>query len=479
MITSVQLSTLITEVKPTQEDLALTHLSQSAQEFKEIVNDLYGAEKITIGSDSEILSFMHEFETEKGGLSFFDQSKIWSQFEDYRQAFHEYQGMIKDRTLESSLEKLRNIDPHLVNEERYDSDDSLITKFLKTAFYEIRRQIASGTKIDRYVGRVTVLGEMQKRRQATQKVLDIFPKFFATPEPLTSLGQINRLLERCSGNSELEKRRDWFENHLRFYVNPSLGHLMGRELTPPDRVFESTVETTTGVAAKTDPSGPVTQWVGAEAAMVIKMITRSALMNERLANIVNTKLLPLDQIDLIEQHIDNPYTYEITFKSPLVGSTDSVGKGGWGDMAHSRMLMSKKVTVHFDPVKKTISFPKGGFQMGLHLEDFSFLYKKMSYVEGTGLSTFLKYHGYVSTLGSVKHPMHLATTVNRVSVLGDNELGLSIAIHDASDIALPRPGQYPKEGCLSALKENLNSIALTAPELETTFKHMGWRAASQ
>jgi hypothetical protein len=103
----------------------------------------------------------------------------------------------------------------------------------------------------------------------------------------------------------------------------------------------------------------------------------------------------------------------------------------------------------------------------------------MSYVEGTGLSTFLKYHGYVSTLGSVKHPMHLATTVNRVSVLGDNELGLSIAIHDASDIALPRPGQYPKEGCLSALKENLNSIALTAPELETTFKHMGWRAASQ
>jgi len=479
MSTSVQLGTLITEVMPIQEDLALTHLSQSAQEFKKIVNELYEVEKITIGSDSEIISFMHEFETEKGGLSFFDQSKIWSQFEDYRQAFHEYQGMIKDRTLESSLEKLRNIDPHLVNEERYNSNDRLITKFLKTVFYEIRRQITGGTKIDRYVGRVAVLGEMQKRERATQKVLDLFPKFFATPEPLTSLGQINRLLERCSGNSELEKRRDWFENHLRFYVDPSLGHLMGRELTPPVRVFESAVETTTGVPTKRVRSDLVTQWVGADGAMVIEMITRATLMNERLANIVNTKLLPLDQIDLIEQHIDNPYIYEIIFKSPLVGSTDSVGKGGWGDMAHSRMLMSKKVTVRFDPLKNAISFLKGGFQMGLHLEDFSFLYNKMSYVEGTGLSTFLKYHGYVSTLGYLNHPMHLATTVNRVSVLGDNELGLSIAIHDTSDIALPRPGQYPKEGCLSALKDNLNSIELTAPELETTFKYMGWRAASQ
>ncbi len=479
MSISAKLGALITEVNPTQEDLALTYLTQSSLKFKKIVNDCYGVEKITTSSGYEILLFMHGFETERVELSFFNQSKIWSQFKDYQQAFHEYQGMVKNQSLASSLEKLRNIDPYLINEERFNVNDWLITKCLKIVFYEICRQIANGTKIDRYVGRVAALGAMQKREQATQKVLNLFPKFFATLEPPTTLWEVNQLLERCSGNSKLEKRRDWYENHLRFCVDPNLGYLMRRKLTQPVKVFEPAVKPAKEVATNRVQSDLVTQWAGDEGAMIIKMITKATLMNKKLENIVNEKLLPLDQIDLIEQHIDSPYIYDITFKSSLVGSTDFVEKEGWGDMVHSRMLMSKKVTVHFDPLKNSISFLKDGFQMGLHLEDFSFLYKKMSYMEGTGLLTFLKYHGYMSPLGYLNHPMHLATTVNRVTVLGENELGLSIEIHDANDISLPLSGEYPKEGCLSSLKDHLNFITLTAPELETTFKHMEWKAASQ
>jgi len=479
MSTSVQLGTLITEVKPIQEDLALTCLNQSRLEFKKIVNDIYGVEKITIGSDSEILSFMYGFEKERGDLEFSDQKKIWTQFEDYRQTFHEYQGMIKDQNLESTIEELRRIDPHLVNEERYSSDDGWITKCLKTVFYEIVRLATSGAKIDRYIGRVTILGAAQKKEQETQKVLDLFPRFFATSKPLTSLGQINHLLELCSGNAELEERRNWFENHLMFYVNPNLGHLLGKELTAPVRVFEPVIEDTGDLGTKKVHTELVTQWAGAEGAMVIEMITRATLMNEKLANVVNTKLIPLDQIAVVEQHMDSPYTYEITFKSPLVGSTDSVTKGGWGDMAHSRMFMGKKLTVCFNPLKNLMSFPKGGFQMGLHLEDFSFLYNKMSSVERAALSTFLKYHGYMSILGSLNHPMHLATTVNSFRVSGDDELSLGIAIHDTGDIPLPRAGQYPKGGCLSNLQSNLDSVELTTPEIEKTFRHMEWRAASQ
>ena len=247
----------------------------------------------------------------------------------------------------------------------------------------------------------------------------------------------------------------------------------------PVRVIEPAVEDTTDVATKKVQTGPVNQWIGAEGAMVIEMNTRATLMNKKLANIVNSKLIPLDKIALVEQCLDDPFTFEITFKSSLAASTHSVEKGGWGDMAHSRMLMGQKVTVRFDPLKCLMSFPKGGFQMGIHLEDFSFLYDKMSYTEGTALSTFLKYHGYMSTFGSLKHPMHLATTVNSLRISGDDELRLGIAIHDTSDIPLPRAGQYPKDGCLSNLQSNMNSIELTAPELENTFRHMEWRAASQ
>jgi hypothetical protein len=156
-----------------------------------------------------------------------------------------------------------------------------------------------------------------------------------------------------------------------------------------------------------------------------------------------------------------------------------VAKGGWGDMAHSRMLVGKKVTVCFDPLENSMSFPKGGFQMGLHLEDFSFLYNKMSSVERTALSTFLKYHGYMSILGSLNHPMHLATTVNSLRVSGDDELRLEITIHDTGDIPLPLAGRYPKDGCLSKLQSNLDSVELTTPEIEKTFRHMEWRAGSQ
>ncbi len=477
MSTSVQLGTLITEVKPVQEDLALTQLNQSRLEFKKTVNDIYGVEKISIGSDSEILSFMYAFETERGGLDFSDQEKIWAQFEDYRQTFHDYQSIINDQSLESTIEELRSIDPHLVNEERYSSDDAWITKCLKTVFYEIVRLATSGAKIDRYIGRVNVLGAAQKKEQETQKVLDIFPQFFATSKPLTSLGQINHLLELCSGKTELEERRNWFENHLMFYVNPNLGHLLGRELTAPVRVFEPVIEDTGDLGTKKVNTELVTQWAGGEGAMVVEMMTRATLMNDELANIVNTKLFPLDQIELVEQHLDSPYTYEITFKNSLVGSTDSVAKGGWGDMAHSRMLMGKKVTVCFNPLKNSMSFPKGEFQMGLHLEDFSFLYNKMSSAGGTALSAFLKYHGYMSILGSLNHPMHLATTVNSLRVSGDDALRLGIAIHDTGDIPLPHAGQYPKGGCLSNLQSNLDSVELTTPEIEKTFRHMEWRAA--
>lgn len=479
MSTSVQLGTLITEVKPIQEDLALAQLNQSRIEFKKIINDIYGVEKISIGSDSEILSFMHGFETERVDLEFSDQEKIWAQFEDYRQTFHDYQGMINDQSLETTIEELRSIDPHLVNEERYSSDDAWITKCLKTVFYEIVRLATSGAKIDRYIGRVSVLGAAQKKEQETQKVLDIFPKFFATSVRLTSLGQINRLLELCTGNRELEERRNWFENHLMFYVNPNLGQLLDRELTVPVRVIEPVVEGLEDIPTKKVQNDLVTQWADGEGAMIVETMTRATLMNEKLVNIVNTKLLPLDQIALVEQHLDDPHTFEITFKSPLVGSADSVDEGGWGDMAYSRMLMDRKLTVRFDPFKNSINFLKGGFQMGIHLEDFSFLYNKMSYTEGTALSTFLKYHGYMSTFGSLKHPMHLATTVNSLRISGDDELRLGIAIHDTSDIPLPRAGQYPKGGCLSNLQSNMDSIELTAPELEKTFKHMEWRAASQ
>ena len=70
MSTSVQLGTLITEVKPNQEDLPLTRLTQARLDFKKIVNDCCRVEKITIGSDPEILSFMHGFVMESGGLVF-------------------------------------------------------------------------------------------------------------------------------------------------------------------------------------------------------------------------------------------------------------------------------------------------------------------------------------------------------------------------------------------------------------------------
>ncbi|MCB1110355.1 MAG: hypothetical protein KDK64_05190 [Chlamydiia bacterium] len=485
------------------EDQAYGRLEQARLDFKNLVNTIYNTQKISTSSDLEIIVFMHWFEENNFYLEFPEQEKIWNQFIAYREAFDAYQETFCGETLEETQEKLRAIDPELIGEKRWQEEDSGIVQCLKSFFYTVVRKFSNEADIARYQGRMTVLTFEAERNRETQKVLELFPKFFETKTPVTTLQRVNAILDRCEWDDTLRARKKWFEGYLKSHVNPHIDYLLQRELSEPAEFFscvseeseffsfdtgeqsmdaeESVLESPKVVKEEMKPfhDEVLTKWEGEGAAMIISTSLRATLMDEELAQRILSTLLPLDQIMCVEQSPESPLTFDVTFKSPLVGTTPKVLQEGWDDMVHSPLYLDQKVTVHFAPERRMIIFPKGGFQMGIHIENLQFLYNKMSYVEGTALATFLKYHGFMSWLGNMNYPLHLATTVRAISAQEEQEVKLHIGIHDTADLPMPKPGVYPTGECLSVLKEQLNSIKLTTQDLDSTFQDFTWAAAGK
>lgn len=213
------------------EDSALQKLEDARHQLKNLFNNLYGTRIIASPTDTNLLERFYEFQkTDFGSPS--DKEEIYREFQAYRQAFIEYQGFFPLDTADSVKEHLRQIDPALIGEKRYDSSDSWITKIAKTVLSYISRW-SFGTKgINRLLGRLTVLDPMQKRLDERERVLEVFSSFFQTSQPVTSLKQVRDVLNQCEDSPKYQGRKDWFYKYLSIHVNLNENFLLNQEDYP-------------------------------------------------------------------------------------------------------------------------------------------------------------------------------------------------------------------------------------------------------
>lgn len=494
MSDKVVLGSLITEVKENPEDRAFFDLEQTRLALKNLVNGIYGIQKISTISDREILQFMHWFEEERDDLPLEKQEEIWQAFEAYRSAHQNYQALFPGETVSSTVEALRAIDPNLVGETS--------SGWWASLFNAISRWIAGEDVIARYQGRLTVLQPQEIHSEEIKKVLDVFPKFFATQQPVSTIEEMNKVLDQTRFNPTLNERREWFESYLRTHITDNIDYLLNRELTKPEEFFSFSSEEEDEVLftpelvvdrSYTEPVSKsdlvigdseeedvgvsqekelVSRWDGEIARQLVDTSISAALMNPEMEATVKERLIPLDQIEWIEQSLEDPLMFKIHFKAPMVGSAPSIQVGGWNDIRHSPIFLDQEVTVRFNSQDRRIEFPDGGFQMAIHLEDLSFIHDKLDWTSSWGLSGFLKLHG----LGS--EPIHLATTIKGIVNVDEEEVVLRVEIHDKEDLPFPRNGKYPGEGALTTLKVQLNRFNLNIEEFGKTFANFTWSARS-
>lgn len=368
MSNKVATYSLITEVKFDPETSAFQKLESARVDFKNLVNRYLSHRGIDTSTDLKILSFMHWFEKEgHADLSYDQQMEVWNAFEEYRGAKESYHQLFSGETIDSTLQSLREIDPSLVGQSRYQKDDSYITQAIKNIYYSISGWLAGDAVIQKYRARMTVLEPLAQRDQETQKVLTIFSKFFSNPA--TNLEDVSDVLERCHQRKEWAAQRDHFEGYLSLHVHHNVDYILQRDLTQPlpflecEDSFEAevvekaplvdeVVEESSNEKAESSEGSKEERGVfkGDEAGMILRAFLRIEIGDEKTLDPLET-LLPLDQIDSIQlvQTKDGDVQWDVTFKSEF-----SEAK------THMQVLKGQTIRIAHCPEEKKTSFPNGG-----------------------------------------------------------------------------------------------------------------------
>ena len=156
---------------------------------------------------------------------------FWAQGSNYQKNLLIYFQSLRGRPLDIFYHKLRSIDPHLVNEERYNRTDGWTIQRIKSIYYGIVRKFTFKRTIERYQNRITVLISLLEMNRDVQKVIELFPKFFQTTKPIRTLDEIHEMLALCENDSMLLERKKWFENYLRTKVNSDIDYLLDPNLS--------------------------------------------------------------------------------------------------------------------------------------------------------------------------------------------------------------------------------------------------------
>lgn len=277
---------LVTESSYDAEDLAYRTLHLSRQKLIDTIYETSGNKAFSTSSpsDNDILVFIHSMKT--FGINPSAEGKILEAFQDYSKAYESYRTHFQWETSTSTRQELCSIDPHLVGKSRYNQDDFFIVKGLKFLFYEVVNW-TSKTQIDRYENRMSVLEPEKEREEQTQKVIDIFSRFFRTSEPVTSIQDITNILsqELFERDATLQGRKKWFENYLEIHVHSNLDYLLRQEVSldkfeKPAIIFDEEELNFTMIDAKNPAVVPVeaSSW-GAALYARVKSITRYFFSN--------------------------------------------------------------------------------------------------------------------------------------------------------------------------------------------------------
>lgn len=524
MTNNVVFDVSVSVAKETPEDRALHTLNDTRLILKDLVSDSYGVQKIPTTSDQDILHFMHGFEVGKEDISFKKRTEIWKAFESYHAAYQNYQGEICGKTYDSTMEALRAIDPALIGEKRYNKSDAWLVQGIKSLFYVISRVSSKEDFITCYQGRLTVLQLQEIRDNETQKVLDLFPKFFTLSKQPTTLEEVNTALNRCHSDPELNARKQWFERHLEIHVNPNVDYLLDRKLTPPiepplssassqdnsiswdslleklsspflsenfkqeevreikdlgDQRFEVILQDNTALIIQKTEEGKL-HLSGTALPDLMRTQFEKALGRDP------EKFFPFDKIQSVTVLSEGKSPeLRIDFGCQVEGITDHVAEGGWQDMTHNRFVIEPTLKVELSE-NAGITFEEGKVQMALHVEDFSSLLRMVGLprVASWTVNNLLYQGGFTDDQGKGKKGLEFSVRIDKLSPDNSGNMNLSVSLPDHDKMIHPRKNQEnpievvdlsTTETGTNWVKKFLGSLCLKAEEYKSSFASLTWQ----
>ncbi len=164
MIESIKKFNSHSHAELSSEVIALNQLSEARDNLKKIVNDIYGIEKFVTSSESELLFVIHEVNNDKTLLAN-NQTDILEKFEFYRETYESYCNAIQGETLESTIARLRKIDPNFIGEKCYQESDWRIIKLAKSFFYFLGRLLRSPTEMVCLQERMVFLSSLSEQEK--------------------------------------------------------------------------------------------------------------------------------------------------------------------------------------------------------------------------------------------------------------------------------------------------------------------------
>lgn len=245
--------------KASPEDQGRMELNSAIENFKKIINKTHDI------THNDILDKMHEVQNNPEYTLEF-RKEIYQAYDCYMTVRKDYAGHLEGLDLGQMKAEVRAIDPDLLKgEERYKETEWAVKKFVLDIFYTIKRFFTSDATLARYAGRIQFLGEEFLRSDATQRVMELFPKYIAAaPEiDLDTVQKIDEFLtymEFVSKHSEddtfprrFKQAKERLIAELKDTVHPNLAIVFDRAIEKPQEPYFSPLTSENIAALSTLP----------------------------------------------------------------------------------------------------------------------------------------------------------------------------------------------------------------------------------
>lgn len=165
----------------------------------------FGSKHLTMSpfSHQDILAKMYEVQGSSTYSSEY-RDTIWADFKTYQTARDEYRKSFNEKDLENIQKELREIDPALLGEKRYEESTSTIKRLILNVFYGIRSCFTSTKLLSRYQGRIEIAKEEVQKEERNEKVKEIFNRHILdkdhpeTPQAIDEVLTCMQFLDQAS-----------------------------------------------------------------------------------------------------------------------------------------------------------------------------------------------------------------------------------------------------------------------------------------
>lgn len=169
----------------------------------------------------------------------------------YKKNILNYLNTLPNKSLSHTYAKLCSIDPNLIGKERYNREDFLISKIVKTIYYVFKRYFFK-KNIVKYENRITVLSFLERANKTLKKISELSREVLKTNNTTETLKNLINELIKNESDEEGKKLKNYFSR----YIDEDMHYLLDPEiLIFLDSILNEINSNRTGIAAHNENIG--------------------------------------------------------------------------------------------------------------------------------------------------------------------------------------------------------------------------------